>query len=429
MTATLVDHLWQSTLFAIAAAALAIAFRNHGANVRYWIWFAASAKFLIPFAALTAIGRSLGWPAAAANLAWAEGITHPMSTFVVAPVDRATVTSVLLAVWLFGSVVVGAFWLIRWLALNDEMRGAKPLRLAHLVGSGVEARVTVSIGPGVVGFFSPVLVLPRYVVQRVAPEHLQPVLQHELAHLRRQDNLTAVVHMIVETVFWFHPLVWLIGARLIDERERACDEFVVASGVDPATYAEGIIEVCRAHAESPLPCTAGVSSAGLKARVAQIVANRGVERMTRRKVLLLVGAAAGSLLAPVLVGVFTARPVAAQVTAQPDSPPSNSPLTTAANASDIMPIVRVPPEYPPRALSSRLEGWVVLEFTITTSGTVKDAVVVEASPAGVFDDAALKAIGRWRYAPSVEGGPAVERQNVRTRVVFELAPQEPESAL
>jgi beta-lactamase regulating signal transducer with metallopeptidase domain len=244
--------------------------------------------------------------------------------------------------------VVGAFWLIRWLALNDEMRGAKPLRLAHLVGSGVEARVTVSIGPGVVGFFSPVLVLPRYVVQRLTPEHLQPVLRHELAHLRRQDNSTAVVHMIVETVFWFHPLVWLIGARLIDERERACDEFVVASGVDPETYAEGIIEVCRAHAESPLPCTAGVSSSGLKARVAQIVANRGAKRMTRKKVLLLASTAMASLIGPVLVGIFSGGPAAAE---GGDGSPS------ADTARDAMPVVHVPPAFSPRALSRGLEGW------------------------------------------------------------------------
>src|SRR5690606_36795770 len=218
--------------------------------------------------------------------------------------------------------------------------------------------------------------------------------KHELAHLRRQDNLTAVVHMFVETAFWFHPLVWLIGARLIDERERACDEAVVASGVPPEVYAEGIIEVCRAHAESPLPCTAGVSSAGLKARVAQIVSNRGVESMTRNKLLLLAGAAAAALVLPVVIGVLTAESAAAQAQEGAEAP---------AGASAPMPLVRVPPEYPPRALSRGLEGWVQLQFTITTIGTVKDAIVVDASPKGVFDDAALKAIARWRYNPRVNG--------------------------
>src|SRR5690606_35594926 len=415
MTATLVDHLWQSTLFAVGAAALAIAFRNHAANVRYWIWFAASAKFLVPFAALAAMGRSIGWHAAPApNFSWAEGLTHPMSTFVVTPVDGTTWTSALLAAWVFGSAVVAAFWLFRWLELHDEMRGAKPLKISHLVGCGVEARETVSIGPGVVGFFSPVLVLPRYVVQRLSTEHLKPVLKHEIAHLRRQDNLTAVVHMFVETVFWFHPLVWLIGARLIDERERACDEAVVASGVPPEVYAEGIIEVCRAHAESPLPCTAGVSSAGLKARVAQIVSNRGVERMTRNKVFLLAGIAAASLLVPVLVGVLTAGTATAQSGSAAQPAPADA-------GSSPMPLVRVPPEYPPAALARGLEGWVLLQFTISTIGTVKDATVVDANPKGVFDDAALKAIARWRYNPRVEGGVPVERPGIQTRIMFELA--------
>ena len=438
MTATLVDHLWQSTLFAIGAAALAIAFRNHAANVRYWIWFAASAKFLVPFAALAAMGRSIGWHAAPApNFSWAEGLTHPMSTFVVTPVDGTTWTSALLAAWVFGSAVVAAFWLFRWLELHDEMRGAKPLKISHLVGCGVEARETVSIGPGVVGFFSPVLVLPRYVVQRLSTEHLKPVLKHEIAHLRRQDNLTAVVHMIVETVFWFHPLVWVIGARLIDERERACDEAVVASGVPPEVYAEGIIEVCRAHAESPLPCTAGVSSAGLKARVAQIVANRGVKGMTRNKVLLLASTAAASLLVPVLIGVLSAGPAAAQ--AQRPGAATQRQLAAEAKAKaeaeaqarveNVMPLVRVAPEYPPQALARGIEGWVLLEFTITTAGAVKDAVVVDSNPTSLFDEAALKAISRWRYDPLLEGGVPVERRGIQTRLVFELMGDKVESAL
>src|SRR5690606_32586966 len=87
---------------------------------------------------------------------------------------------------------------------------------------------------------------------------------------------------------------------------------------------------------------------------------------------------------------------------------------------DVMPLVRVPPEYPPRALTRGLEGWVLVQFTITTIGTVKDAVVVDAQPEGVFNDAALKAIARWRYNPRVDGGVAVERVGVQTRIVITL---------
>jgi protein TonB len=87
---------------------------------------------------------------------------------------------------------------------------------------------------------------------------------------------------------------------------------------------------------------------------------------------------------------------------------------------DVIPLVRINPDYPQRALSRGLEGWVQVQFTITPIGTVKDAIVVDAEPEGVFDDAALKAIARWRYNPKVENGAAVERVGVQTRIVFEL---------
>lgn len=92
----------------------------------------------------------------------------------------------------------------------------------------------------------------------------------------------------------------------------------------------------------------------------------------------------------------------------------------AGSDRDVMPLVRVPPEYPPRALTRGLEGWVLVQFTITTIGTVKDAIVIDSSPKDVFDDAALKAIARWRYNPRVDGGVPVERVGVQTRIVFEL---------
>jgi protein TonB len=93
---------------------------------------------------------------------------------------------------------------------------------------------------------------------------------------------------------------------------------------------------------------------------------------------------------------------------------------SAGSDRDVIPLVRINPDYPPRALSRGLEGWVQVQFTITATGTVKDAIVVNAEPRNVFDDAALKAIARWRYNPKVESGVAVERVGVQTRIVFQL---------
>jgi len=93
---------------------------------------------------------------------------------------------------------------------------------------------------------------------------------------------------------------------------------------------------------------------------------------------------------------------------------------TAGSDRDVIPLVRIAPDYPRRAASRGIEGWVQVQFTITPTGTVKDAVVVDANPKKTFDEAALKAIARWRYNPRVEGGVAVERVGVQTIIRFEL---------
>lgn len=96
---------------------------------------------------------------------------------------------------------------------------------------------------------------------------------------------------------------------------------------------------------------------------------------------------------------------------------------SAGSDRDVIPLVRINPDYPPRALSRGLEGWVQVQFTITPTGTVADAKVVNAEPKNIFDDAALKAIARWRYNPKVEGGVAVERVGVQTIIRFQLEQQ------
>jgi protein TonB len=87
---------------------------------------------------------------------------------------------------------------------------------------------------------------------------------------------------------------------------------------------------------------------------------------------------------------------------------------------DVIPIVRVAPDYPPAALARGLEGWVQVRFTVSASGSVQDAVVVAAEPPKMFDAAALKAIGRWRYKPMVANGAAVERVGLQTIIRFDL---------
>lgn len=87
---------------------------------------------------------------------------------------------------------------------------------------------------------------------------------------------------------------------------------------------------------------------------------------------------------------------------------------------EYLPIVKVAPMYPARAQTQGIEGWVVLSFTVTESGTVIDPKVIEAQPPGVFDDAAMKAVVKFKYKPRVEGGRAIAVPNVKHLIRFEL---------
>ena len=96
-------------------------------------------------------------------------------------------------------------------------------------------------------------------------------------------------------------------------------------------------------------------------------------------------------------------------------------IAIAAADTDVVPIVRVQPQYPLRASERGIEGWVELQFTISKTGTIKNPLVTNSHPSSIFDRAALKAIRKWKYNPKIEDGDPVERPGVRVRLKFELS--------
>ncbi|HEX4027043.1 MAG TPA: M56 family metallopeptidase, partial [Rhizomicrobium sp.] len=144
---------------------------------------------------------------------------------------------------------------------------------------------------------------------QLSPAEMDAILAHELCHLRRRDNLLAALHMLVEGLFWFNPLVWWIGRRLVEERERACDEAVVAAGIRPLVYAEGILKTCRFYVQSPLACASGVSGADLKVRLGAIMAQRPVMELHPAQGLLLMLASTAVVMLPLSAGMMGSAPV------------------------------------------------------------------------------------------------------------------------
>jgi uncharacterized protein (TIGR03435 family) len=137
-----------------------------------------------------------------------------------------------------------------------------------------------------------------------------------MCHVRRRDNLTSAVHMVVEALFWFHPLVWWLGVRLMEERERACDEEVLESGSERQVYAESILRTCEFCVESPLTCVAGVTGADLKKRIVRIMTERVASKLSLRRKLLLAGVGIAVVAGPIVFGLVNVPATRADTAAE-----------------------------------------------------------------------------------------------------------------
>jgi bla regulator protein BlaR1 len=330
------NHVWQSTLFAAAMGALTLAFRKNQARIRFGLWLAASLKFLIPFSLLINLGSMAGRPRVAVvqpnfyavMVQAGQPFTGPAPaahTLAQRPNLLLLLPGALAAIWMCGFVVVGGLWALRTRRVSALMREAQTLvegremdALRELEeSSGVRKPLPLvvsrgSMEPGIFGIVRPVLIWPEGISEHLPDPHLRSILAHELWHVRRRDNLAAALHMLVEATFWFHPLVWWIGARLVDERERACDEQVLRLGNLPDVYAESILKACRFCVEAPLACVSGVAGSNLKRRIVRIMDRQLGNKLGMGGKLVLAAIAAAVIAGPVAIGVFNSPQARAQ---------------------------------------------------------------------------------------------------------------------
>jgi uncharacterized protein (TIGR03435 family) len=328
------DHLWQSTLTAAIAAGLAWTLRASEARLRHAIWMLASLKFFLPFALLEQVGRQLatrrvGDAPYNAVLTTVLDIGKP---FTGSPANLHahgaasspfpwTLSIALL--WAAGAAVVGGTWFLRMQRVRRLVRASHPVHAGREAGTlrhletlmGLRHPVPLLISsdcmePGIFGIVRPVLLWPEGISAHLDDNQIASIVAHELWHVRRRDNLLALLHMLVEAVFWFHPLVWWMGARLLEERERSCDEAVLQIGNEPAQYADAILKACRFCVESPLTCISGVSGSDLKRRMVQIM-NPATIPLSRSRKMLLATIALAAIAGPIGIGVLHPRVVRA----------------------------------------------------------------------------------------------------------------------
>jgi TonB family protein len=422
-------HLWQSTLCAAVAALLALILRRASARTRHAIWLIASLKFLVPVALFVSVGQALAaWlPGAAALRApgafpWLDRSMALWRLDVVGArgLGSSTASAPLLA--LAALWIAGAFWLVtrriaEWRRLLAMVRQASPLasgREADALSRAVErhpraAHVTLvqhdsAIEPGVLGIARPTLVWPAGLSDRLSDAELDAIMTHEVCHIERRDNLAALAQVAVETIFWFHPMVWWIGARLVDERERACDEEVLEMGTDNRSYAEGIVKVCGFCLRAPAAFVAGVGGSQLSERLESILTWRqaAISGWTRTLPLVIV---LGMAAIPMAAG-------AGQKDAQVQKPGNG--VTSPVLVHDVK------PKYTKAAMDAKIQGNVRLEAVVLEDGTVGTVRVARSLDVEHgLDEEAVKAMKQWTFRPGTKDGKAVPVQ-VEVEMTFRL---------
>jgi bla regulator protein BlaR1 len=437
------NHLWQSTLFALLAGLATLALRKNQARVRHNLWLAASLKFLVPFSLLMDLGgylaRMNGSPETQPVFYFVmQKVSQPFSE---AAASRGLFAASLLRwlpgfvamLWLIGFVTVIGLWWVRWRRVAAAIRGATPvakgreldaLRLMER-SAGLQKPTAFrwsksTLEPGVFGIFRPLLLWPAGISEHLQDAHLEAILAHEVQHVRWRDNLSAAMHMLVEAIFWFHPLVWWMGSRLVEERERACDEEVLRLGNQPQIYAESILKTCEFCMASPLACVSGVTGADLKQRIVRIMTQGSADKLSFLRKLLLATIGIGAVAGPIVAGLMK-TPLATAQSAQTNTYPqprtvdgAEQPIgVTVQKIYHVGGDVSAPklifapdPEFTKKARQAKYQGICVISTLVDTQGKPTRVQVVRHLGMGL-DKKAVEAVKQYTFTPAMRFGQPV----------------------
>jgi uncharacterized protein (TIGR03435 family) len=258
---TLVHFLWQGVLIAVLYGA--IRQRWGLPHARYLLACAALAAMVTaPFVTFGLLGPSeFSQPSAplAASAARASGTGARIVDSVQFPSAgpaRENVLAWVVWLWLAGA---SAFWVRLmggwWIAArmrSERVRPAPPEwqaaldRLGARIGLSRPVQLLISAlveVPTVVGWLRPVVLVPVAALAGLAPEHVEALLAHELAHIRRHDYLVNILQTIAEALLFYHPAVWWISGHIRTERELCCDDVAVSVTGDALTYASALAEL------------------------------------------------------------------------------------------------------------------------------------------------------------------------------------------
>ena len=327
---------WKATAILAAAFLAAALLRRASAAARHFLWTEVlTALLLLPlFITWTPRWRvNVRSDALLVAPAVPRAAAPQTDTLAVRPSPVTRSTPFWLWAWSLGAAIAAARFAAGALHTMRVVRQAAPAEYAASLTQelaralGIRRRVSVLESgsapvPLACGLVRPAVVLPRGAAEW--PEaRLATVLRHELAHIRRWDLAAQALGQAVCCLYWFHPLAWMAARRLRRERERACDDAVLAAGVQPHDYASDLVDLARGMAErrrSWADAPAMAEASDLEGRVRALFDRSRNRRPLGIKAALAIDAAVLAVLLPVAALTMHAqatRGVLAGVVADP----------------------------------------------------------------------------------------------------------------
>jgi uncharacterized protein (TIGR03435 family) len=163
---------------------------------------------------------------------------------------------------------------LRWSgrSVAAEVRQATSRMLARLAVSTPVAVLESSLVsvPAVIGWFRPVILVPAGVFIGLSASQLDAIIAHEVAHIRRRDNLVNLFQIVVETLLFYHPAVWFVSNRIRTEREHCCDDLAIAACGDRFAYAKALVDLEKRRSQG-LAFAMQVNGGSLTARIRRLL--------------------------------------------------------------------------------------------------------------------------------------------------------------
>ncbi len=382
--------LLKVTVFFTAALALLYFAKRATAAMRHLLCVCALAgSMLIPLTALVP-SRMSGAFAIRLPVIDISATGHTM-----ARVASWSPSTLILTVWALGSIVL----LIR-LAVG-HLQIARLIRAATPVTPDALYMADVSV-PVVCGLLRPRVLMPRASSEWPAWQ-FDAAVRHELTHVRRNDLWTILIARIACAVWWFHPLAWMLSTRLHDFQETACDDAVLFSGFEPATYAEALLAVAKTATHSTLLQGCSMTTqTNLKSRIARLL-DQSIARSTSRRNLIRTTAAFSVVLAGfATIGLRNSR--------ADDTPEHVYKVGDGVTSPRVL--YREDPQYTEQARADKVAGTVLLNMVIGTDGLAHDISIVKGIGAGL-DEKAIEAVAKWHFQPgTLNGEPVAVRASI-----------------